>query len=301
MTPTGIAKQLATAKQPAAARRPSRANRSVLFDVPGPRSRRRTLIGSAVVTVVLLAVVAVALRRLADRGQLDANRWEFLTDTAIIRFLGGGLLNTLKVALVAGGLALAIGALLAMGRLAPSRGVRLVAGTWVEFWRAIPLLLLIYFIGLGFPVLGLEFPLFWFLVLGLTVYNSAVFAETFRTGVVSLHRGQREAAAALGLSFWQSMRLVQFPQAVRRMTPTLVSQTVTLLKDSSLGFVLPYHELLKRGQIVGQYSHSVLQAFVVVAVIFMAVNASLSYLARRLERRAGRPGRIPAALGVPDA
>lgn len=292
-TPPPAAAPPGGAPQPTTGKRRSEVSRSVLFDVPGPRSRRRALVASLLAGLAVGALLVVAISRLADNGQLDRDRWSFLTDPDILRFLGGGLLNTVKVAVVAGGLALLIGAMLAFGRLAPNRLVRWTAGAWVEFWRAIPLLLLIYFIGLGFPVLGLEFPLFWFLVLGLTVYNSAVFAETFRAGVVSLHSGQREAAAALGLSFWQSMRLVQFPQAVRRMVPTLVSQYVTLLKDSSLGFVLPYQELLRRGQVTGLFANSVLQAYVVVAVMFIAVNASLSYLARRLERRAGRLGNIP--------
>nr|MDT0666376.1 ABC transporter permease subunit [Micromonospora sp. DSM 115978] len=115
---------------------------------------------------------------------------------------------------MAGGLALVIGAVLAMGRLAPNLPTRLTAGTWVELWRATPLLLLIYFINLSFPSYGIDLPVFWFLVIGLTVYNSAVFAETFRTGVVSLHRGQREAAQALGLIVAAALVAVAVPAAL---------------------------------------------------------------------------------------
>jgi len=275
---------------------------TVLYDEPGPRARFWIGVGSAVGLALVALVVVVALRRLDAHHQLDRDRWEFVTDPAILRFLGLGLLNTLKAAAVAGALALAIGCLLAVGRHAPRAPVRVVAAGYTYLWLAIPLLLLIYFIGLGLPTLGVDLPLFWFLVLGLTLYNSAVFAEIFRTGLVSLHPGQREAAAALGLGFWQSMRLVQLPQAVRRMVPSLVSQFVVLLKDSSLGFVLPYPELLRRGQITGLFTHSVLQAYVVVAAVYIAVNASLSYLARRIEagqRRplAGTPAGPPGAPG----
>lgn len=261
---------------------------NALYDALGPRGRRRMRIASTLAAVAFAGLVAVALTRLADKGQLDADRWRFLVDGAILRFLWNGLLNTLEVAAVAGLLAFAVGGLMALGRLARSWPIRFLTSFYVQFWRAVPLLLLIYFISLGFPVLGLRLPAFWFLVIGLTLYNSAVLAEIFRAGVLSLDRGQSEAAYAVGLTHWQTMRLVVVPQAVRRMVPALVSQFVTLLKDSSLGFVIPYQELLRRGQLVGQFANSVLQAYVVVAVIFVVVNASLSKLARWLESRQRR-------------
>ncbi|OHV30763.1 MULTISPECIES: amino acid ABC transporter permease [Pseudofrankia] len=268
---------------------------TVLYDEPGPRARRWIAVGSVVGAALVALLVVVAFVRLAGHHQLDRARWTFVTDPAILRFLAYGLLNTLKVAAVAGALALTIGCLLAICRLAPAMPLRAAASTYTHFWLAIPVLLLIYFIGLGLPTMGVDLPVFWFLVLGLTLYNSAVFAEIFRTGIVSLHSGQREAAAALGLGFWQTMRLVLLPQAVRRMVPSLVSQFVVLLKDSSLGFVLPYPELLSRGKITGQFAQSPLQAYVVVAVVYIAVNASLSYLARRLEARQRRPAAQVAA------
>ncbi|MBL7492593.1 amino acid ABC transporter permease [Frankia sp. AgB1.9] len=281
---------------------------TVLYDEPGPRARAWIAVGSAVTVGLVGLAVTVAVLRLASHHQLDRARWTFVTNPAILRFLAFGLLNTLKVAAVAGTLALAIGCLLALCRLAPLAPLRAVAAAYTHFWLAIPVLLLIYFIGLGLPTIGLDLPVFWFLVLGLTLYNSAFFAEIFRTGIVALPSGQREAAAALGLGFWPAMRLVVLPQAIRRMVPSLLSQFIVLLKDTSLGFVLPYPELLRRGQITGQYAQSVLQSYVVVAIAYVAVNASLSYLVRRLEarqRRSGRrvPGAAPTARNpqVPDS
>ncbi|ONH24981.1 amino acid ABC transporter permease [Pseudofrankia asymbiotica] len=272
---------------------------TVLYDEPGPRARVWIAVGTVVGLGLVGLLIAVAVVRLSSHHQLDRAHWTFVTDPTILRFLAFGLLNTLKVAAVAGALSLTIGCLLAVCRLAPAAVLRVAAATYTHFWLSIPVLLLIYFIGLGLPTMGLDLPVFWFLVLGLTLYNSAVFAEIFRTGVVSLHSGQREAAAALGLGFWQTMRLVLLPQAIRRMVPSLVSQYVVLLKDSSLGFVLPYPELFRRGQTTGQYAQSVLQAYVVVAVVYIAVNASLSYLARRLEARQRRPGaRVPAEASI---
>ncbi len=180
---------------------------------------------------------------------------------------------------------LVLGMMLALGRLALHAPVRWVAGLWVEFFRGVPLLLMILFSALALPKYGIDVSLFWYLVLGLVLYNSAVLGEIFRAGILSLDRGQTEAATALGLTYWQSMRIVILPQALRRMVPAIVSQLVTLLKDTSLGFIIGYEELLRRANIVGAFSKNLLQALVVVALIYIAVNFTLSRIARRLEVR----------------
>lgn len=274
----------------------------VLADALGPRGRRRVQIASAVALVVIGGFLYIALRRLADKGQLEWSRWELLTQWNVVRFLLLGLVNTLKVAAVSMVLALALGGTLAMLRLATKRPLRWIGGTYVQFFRAIPLLLVIYFSGRGLPKLGVDLPLFWYLVLALVVYNGAVLAEIIRAGVLSLDRGQTDAAYALGLGYWESMRYVLLPQALRRMLPALVSQLVVLLKDTSLGFVLPYDELLRRGEQTGSFSQNILQAAVFVAAVYIIVNYSLTRLANRLEgrqRRRYNAGSIDVA-GVED-
>ncbi len=261
----------------------------------GPRAQRRTALASVAAGVLLAAAVAVALQRLHGRGQLDPTLWRPLVRADILRFLAGGLSSTLKAAGAAGVLALLVGALAAFGRLAKGRLLRWAAGAYVEFFRAVPLLLMIFFSVLGLPELGLRLPSFWFLVLPLAAYNSAVLGEIFRAGILSLERGQSEAAYALGLGYWPTMLLVVIPQAVRRMVPAVVSQLVTLLKDTSLGLVVPYEELLRRAQLTGQKFHNDLPAYATVAVVYLVVNALLSQLARRLEvrqRRRYRAGEI---------
>ena len=193
------------------------------------------------------AAPRLALWRFASRGQLDEARWRPFTLWSTWRFLLVGLRNTVAATVVAGSLAMAAGLGLALLRLSGRRAVRVPTGVWIQFFRGVPLLLLIFFLARFFGQRGIDVPAFWILVLGLTVYNAAVLAEVFRAGILSLDRGQREAAAAIGLRPGQAMRLVVLPQAVRRMLPTLVSQLVILLKDTSLGFVLPYAELLRRG------------------------------------------------------
>lgn len=260
----------------------------VLADALGPRGRRRVLVGSIVAAVAVAVPVVIGIRRLQDRGQLEWELWEPLTQWAILKFLLLGMVATLKVAALSMVLVMVTGGLLALGRLARNAPVRWLAGAYVEIFRAVPLLLLIYFAARGLPRLDVDLSAFWYLVFGLVAYNGAVMAEIFRAGILSLERGQTEAAYAVGLSYWQTMLHVIIPQALRRMVPSIVSQLVTLLKDTSLGFVLPYEELLRRGQITGEFGRNQLQVLVFVALMYIAVNATLSQVARRLEVRQRR-------------
>ena len=271
-----------------------------LGDDLGPRGRRRVAVATAVSVGLITLVIFFAVGRLRTTGQLDKARWEPLADPAVLKFLLGGLVNTLKAALTAMALALVIGLVMALGRLTRNPFTRNLAGTYVEFFRAVPLLLLILFAGLGLPRYGVDWGPFWFLVAALTAYNSAVLAEIFRAGILSLDRGQGEAASAIGLGYWQSMSLVLVPQAVRRMVPSIVAQLVTLLKDSSLGFVITYEELLRRSRSTGEFFSNPLQTLVVVALMYMVVNFTLGRVAAWLESRQRRRPRAAADLPPPD-
>ena len=164
----------------------------------------------------------------------------------------------------------------------------LMATAYVEFFRGVPLILLIFFSALGLPRYGVELSLFWYLALGLIVYNGAVLGEIFRAGILSLDRGQSEAAYSLGMSYWQAMLLVIIPQAARRMIPAIVSQLVTLLKDTSLGAPIAYLELLRSARVNGEFFQNPLQSLFVAALLYIVVNIALSRIARRLEVRQRR-------------
>lgn len=260
----------------------------VLADELGPRARRRVLIASIVATVAIALVVFAAVRRLQAQGQLEPELWETFTKWPEWRFLLQGLLETIRVASVAMLCSVVIGVVLALGRLAQTRFVRALFTTWVEFFRGLPVVLLIFFSFLALPRYGFDWPAFWYLVLGLTLYNSAVLGEIFRAGILSLERGQMEASLGIGLTYWQAMRLVIIPQAVRRMVPALVSQLVTLLKDTSLGYIIAYEELLRRANILGTARKNILQALFVAGLMYLFVNLVLSRIARRLEVRQRR-------------
>jgi glutamate transport system permease protein len=259
-----------------------------LYDDLGPRGRRHTRAGTGLTLVAFAVLLALAVRRLEEEGQLDAALWQPFTEWAIWRFLLGGLLATLEAALAAMGLALLLGAGLALCRLAAPRPLRSAATGYIELLRAVPVLLFIYFAALGLPRYGIDLSPFWYLVLPLGLYHATLLAEVLRAGILSLDRGQAEAAQALGLPWGQTMRLVVLPQAVRRMSPALVSQLVVLLKDTSLGYVIPYEELLRRGQIAGEFAGNLLASLVVVALMYVLVNLALSRLAARLDRAAPR-------------
>lgn len=273
---------------------------AILFDPPGPRGRRRIAVATVVSGLALAALLWLVIHQLAAHQQLGAAQWRSFTQWPILHYLLVALGATLEVTLVAGAIALPVGVVLALGRLSRSPLIRWPATVYVEVFRAVPLLLLIYAFLLGLPETGVRIPLFWQLAWPIVLTNAAVFAEIFRAGVRAVPRGQNEAAASLGLGYWASMRLVVLPQAVRQITPSLVSQVIRLLKDSTLGYVVSYLELLNAAKVLGEYNNTILQSFLVVAVIYILINSLLAGLAGRLERRLGpnrRRRRVPAAAG----
>ena len=276
---------------------------SVLFDLPGPRARQRIRIGTVVGALLVLGVVGLALWRLAGNQQLDSARWAVLFDprSGVPQALGQALLRTLQVAAVGMLAATVLGALLAIGRLSDHAWVRGPVTAVVEFFRAVPLLVLILFCFLFLPQVGLQVSAFGALVLGLTLYNMAVLGEIFRAGILSVDRGQREAAFALGMRKSQVMTQVLMPQAVRRMLPVLVAQLVVLLKDSSLGFIVGYLELLREARSLVEFFNFrfgniyTFQIYVAAGVLYIVVNVLLSQLAKFAEQRTRRSGRAAVA------
>lgn len=265
---------------------------AVLYDVPGPRARLRNRTFGGLGTLVLLAVVGFVVYRLAVTGQFDGAKWEFLEYKAIQLLLVDALLNTLRAFAVAAVLALLFGAVFAAGRLSDHTWISRPATVVVEFFRAVPLLVLIFILYFGASKsLGIQISTFWAVVLGLMLYNGSVLAEVFRAGVNALPRGQSEAAYGLGMRKTQVMTNVLLPQALRAMLPTIVSQLVVVLKDTALGYLITYPELLFQARFLGgqgQLGSPILQVAIVIAVIYIAMCLLLSALANFLERRSRR-------------
>ncbi|MEV7084773.1 amino acid ABC transporter permease [Streptomyces sp. NPDC093085] len=272
---------------------------TALYDIPGPRTLRRHRLYGVVTTVVLLALLALLLRLLFDSGQFTATKWNPFTYQGIQDLLLRGLANTLKAFALAAVLSLALGALLACGRLSEHRPVRLAATVVVEFFRAMPVLVMIFFIFVALKVQPLPA-----LVAGLALYNGSVLAEVFRTGIHAVERGQGEAAYALGMRKTQVMTHVLVPQAVRAMLPTIVSQLVVALKDTSLGYLITYEEFLHAGKLIASnldYDLPFIPVVMVISPIYIGMCMLLSWLAHWLAGRQRRNPRTEAVGAAPAA
>jgi len=274
-------------------------NEELLFDALGPKARARLRTASIVSAVGVGAVLAAMLAQLGYLGQLDAERWAILVDGVYLRFLLDGLWTTLLIGLVATAISASVGVLLALGRLSARRWVSLPTAAAIEFCRAMPLLLILFFAMFGLPILGVRLPMFWQLVLAIVVHAGAIFAEIVRAGILAVGRGQSEAGHAIGLRPGQVMRFVVLPQALRALSPALIGQMVRVIKESSLGYVVGIAELLHSGQVLGDFTGYFIQAYAGVGVIYIVVNIALSRLAERLAERlvpAGGTVRPPRAL-----
>ncbi|WP_083709792.1 amino acid ABC transporter permease [Leifsonia sp. ALI-44-B] len=267
-----------------------------LYDEPGPKTRRNIRIWSAVVILILIGIVVAGLIQFGSKGQLDADKWTPFLSWPVWEYLLVGLWGTIQAAALVAVLGGFLGLFLALGRLSRVRIIRWLSTGYIEIARTVPVLLLIYLMLFGLPQLGLNFPLIWKLVIPLTVANSAAFAEIIRAGILGLPRGQREAGLSLGMSEAQTSRLVVLPQALRFATPSLVTQLVSLVKDTSLGYIVAFTELLYRGQVLSSFNHLLIQTFVVVTLIYLVFNGALSTLAARLRTRPSK-----RSLRKPDA
>jgi len=259
---------------------------TALYDIPGPRARRRHRLFGVLATVVLLALLGWIIHLLFATGQFTYTKWMPFEYKGIQELLLRGLGNTLKAFAIAAVLSLALGGLLAVGRLSEHAPVRWLSTLVVEFFRAMPLLVMIFFIFVALKVQPLPA-----LVAGLTLYNGSVLAEVFRSGINSVERGQKEAAYALGMRKTQVMSYVLVPQAVRAMLPAIISQLVVALKDTSLGFLITYEEFLHAGKLIASnldYDLPFIPVVMVISPIYIGMCMLLSWVAQwvsRWERR----------------
>ncbi|MBC7269171.1 MAG: amino acid ABC transporter permease [Streptomyces sp.] len=279
---------------------------SVLYDAPGPKAKRRNIIFSVVFFVLLALLLWWIWTVMDDKGQLEWSLWKPFTESqAWTTYLLPGLGDTLKAAALAMVIALPLGAFFGIARMSDHRWVRVPAGAVVEFFRAIPVLLLMLFANEFYArstdVSSTDRPLY-AVVTGLVLYNASVLAEIVRAGILALPRGQTEAAQAIGLRKNQTMTSILLPQAVTAMLPAIVTQLVVIVKDTALGGVMiGFTELLNaRGTLAANYAN-VIPSFIVVAVIYIILNFLLTSFASWLEGRLRRSKRSTGAvLGAED-
>lgn len=243
--------------------------------------------------------------------------WELFKTWAIWEFLLRGLWISARIAFFAIILSIVVGTVMSVARLSPVPVVKLLATIYVEVFRATPLLLLIFFVFFGAGRFNTTFaqdiPLLSYFVddvsgdltpeaaaiLALTLYNSAVVAEIMRAGILSISKGVIEASRTIGLTYMQSMRYVAVPIALRRMAPGLVSQLITLFKDTSLAALITVFELLRRGKLLWEsptYTQSTVEIMIVIGMLYFIPNYILSLISARLERGPEMRARGDAAV-----
>jgi glutamate transport system permease protein len=263
---------------------------SVLYDFPGPRTRARHRLYAVVGGLAIAALLGFVGWKLWQAEQITPDTWTFLGEPDIVMSLVEGLGGTLSMAAAAIVLAIVFGAVFAAGRLSEHAVVRWPSIAVVEFFRAVPVLLMMLYLNFSFTE---ELGAFGSVVVALMFYNGAVLAEIFRAGILAVPRGQREAALAIGLRKGQVLRLIQAPQAISTMLPAIISQCVVALKDTALGYAIGASEITRAGKQIFTsifYNNPIAVALVLMAV-FVVINYSLSRLARWLEARMRRQGK----------
>jgi len=275
---------------------------SVLFDAPGPKARTRYRLFGIVTALVILLIIGFVILRFAESGQFDAKKWQLFTFPLVQQTIAQSVGATLSAFGTAAVLSLVLGILLAFGRLSDRKWISLPCYGFTELFRAVPLLILMMIFYYGLPTVGVQgITPFTAVVAGLVLYNGSVLAEVFRAGIESLPRGQSEAGYAIGLPKSAVMTSILLPQAVRAMLPVIISQLVVILKDTALGFIVTYNEILFQAKFFGsqsQYGSPIIPAAIVAAVLYVGMCLILAALAKWIERRLSRkPGVavIPAA------
>jgi glutamate transport system permease protein len=272
---------------------------SLLFDEPGPKGKRHIRIANWIGGVIIAIVVVLILIRLHNppdgENQLDWALWEpALSGEAWTDFYLPGLWMTIKASILAVIGSVVFGLIFGVGRLLPSKILRAVSGVIVEFCRAVPVLMFMIFFWRLFSFIGMQSASYWAVVLGLILYNGSVVAELVRSGVGNLPGGQREASLALGLTATQSLMQIEVPQAVYAMLPAAVTQLVVVLKDTALGSIIMYTDLLQESRRLGSMYFNILQTLVVAGVVYFVVCWLLSKLAEWLPSRMQERTAAPA-------
>ncbi len=276
-------------------RRRAAASQTVLFDAPGPKARARHRVLTIIGGLIAVGVIYLVIAKLADRGQLTGAKWSPFADPAAwTEYLLPGLWGTIKAALLSVVFAGIFGIVFGMGRLSEVKAIRWFCGAVVEFFRAVPVYMMMVFAYYGWfartPSIPADLAPLLAVVLALTLYNGSVIAELVRSGVFALPKGQREAGLSIGLTDGQTLRMIQLPQALKAMLPALVGQLVVVLKDSALGTAITYPELLTWSKTLGSAYSNTVPAYLFAAFLFIVLNYSLTKVASIIQDRLSRAG-----------
>lgn len=256
--------------------------RDMLYEEPGPKTRRQIRIFTVLALVLLAALTAVVIRQFAVTGQFNSRYWYFFGKMTTWRFLGEGLLTTIKAALTGAVIAFVLGFFLMRGKLRRNKILNVVSTCLIEFTRGVPTLLFIYFFFLVVPQTGIKMSAFWKITLPCAISACGVVAEALRSGVNAVPYGQTEAALSLGLTETRLFYKVVFPQAIRFVIPTLIAELVIVLKDTTFAYIVTCADLMQNAKVLISNYDAMLSVYLVVAVIYILINYLLNKLSDRL-------------------
>ena len=261
--------------------------RDALYEPPGPRTRRRT----AIVTMLSLAVIALVLvlvvLRFYEAGQLAPEKWDYFLKGTTWSYLWRGLVGTFQVALSAGAIAIVLGIALMFGRISRIKVLSVASRVVIDFFRGVPSLLLIYFFFLVLPNYGFKIPAFWMITLPVALAASGVLAEVFRAGMNAVPKGQTEAALSIGMRPLAVKLKIVLPQALRIVVPSLISQLVVVVKDTTVAYVVSFPDFMQQARVVIATYDALLPVYFVVAIVYILINYALNELAIYVARRSG--------------
>jgi glutamate transport system permease protein len=267
----------------------ARSAEEALFENPDARTAAFIRAGTVAAVAALIGLAVLIVRQFHVAGQLDARYWDFFARATTWRFLLSGLIGTLSSALMAALIALTVGLVFLAGRLSSIAPIRWLSVALIEFLRGVPNLLRIYFCFLILPPLGFKMSSYWMITLPIGLGTAAVVAEVYRAGVLAVPRGQSEAAASLSLSGPQTFFYIVFPQALRYVVPSLVSQLVIVVKDTTFGYVVTYGELMQNAKVLVANYNSLVPVYLVVALLYGLLNYGIAQASRALSRRLHAP------------
>ena len=234
-----------------------------------------------------VALAVLVLQRFYVTGQLSVHYWYFFTHLTTWKFLLAGFEGTVKVALTAGAIALVLGLALMLGRTSDIKPLQLVCRVLTDFFRGVPSLLFIYFFFLVLPQYKIALPSFWMLTLPVALAAAGVLAEIFRAGVNAVPRGQVEAAQALGLSKAKITFKIVLPQAIRFIIPSLISQLVVVVKDTTVAYVVSYPDLMQNARVLITNYDALVSVYLVIAVIYILINVAINKAAVYVSHKTG--------------
>lgn len=265
----------------------SRSVRDALYEAPGPRTRRRVRIATAISFILVVAALAAIGYRFYITGQFAPRYWTFFAKATTWKFLLQGFAGTARVALTAGAIALALGLLLMLGRISRVKALSTVCRIVTDFFRSLPSLLLIYFFFLIVPQYGIKMSSFWMLTLPVALAASGVLAEVFRAGVNAVPKGQVEAALSLGMSPLRTTFKIVLPQAIRFVIPSLISQLVVVVKDTTVAYVVSYPDLMQNARVLITNYDALVSVYFTIAIIYILINYAINQASIYVSHRLG--------------